>query len=196
MKKRSSLLALLLAALLLLAACSQDKVAQAESALIEVEEQLASDGLLGQGGTASAPTADAAVNQALSAVTFTTMQGEEHTLADYTGKPLLLNFSGTWCPPCQREFPELQKLYEEHGEVYNVLVVFLGDTHEDVSAYMEEKGLTFPAVNDEKGTVAALFEAGAVVPQSFVLDAAGNTVDTITGATNLETMLDKLETAS
>lgn len=42
--------------------------------------------------------------------------GEEHTLSDYEGKTVFLNFWATWCGPCKREMPEVQALYEKYRE--------------------------------------------------------------------------------
>ena len=41
------------------------------------------------------------------------IDGNFHTLEQYKGKPLILNFWGTWCPPCRRELPDLKKIYAE-----------------------------------------------------------------------------------
>ena len=40
--------------------------------------------------------------------------GETHTLSDYKGKTVFLNFWATWCPPCKGEMPDIQKLYEKY----------------------------------------------------------------------------------
>ena len=52
------------------------------------------------------------------AVDFSLMDqyGNTHTLSQYKGKTIFLNFWGTWCPPCRAEMPDIQKLYEEFDQ--------------------------------------------------------------------------------
>lgn len=91
--------------------------------------------------------------------------GQEHTLSDYKGKVVFLNFWATWCGPCQREMPEIQQLYEDWGENTGEVVV-LGVanpmdpdrpgnadslTAGEIGGWLEEKGYTYPTVMDETG---------------------------------------------
>lgn len=55
--------------------------------------------------------------------TLTDQNGNIHTLSDYKGQTVFLNFWATWCPPCRSEMPEIQKLYEEFGYNEGELVV-------------------------------------------------------------------------
>ena len=80
--------------------------------------------------------------------------GEEHSLDEYRGKTVFLNFWATWCGPCQREIPDIEKLYRDRGENEGDLVV-LGvanpktdsrpnnsDVSEaDVKAFIDERGI-------------------------------------------------------
>lgn len=85
--------------------------------------------------------------------------GNSHTLSDYKGKTVFLNFWGTWCPPCRNEMPEIQELYEEYGENTGD-VIFLGVSHpnmgnegsqEEIAAFMEENSYTYPTLMDTGG---------------------------------------------
>ena len=55
--------------------------------------------------------------------TLTDQYSNEHTLSDYQGKTVFLNFWATWCPPCRSEMPEIQKLYEDYGSNEEDLIV-------------------------------------------------------------------------
>lgn len=57
--------------------------------------------------------------------TLTDQYGVAHTLSDYRGKVVFLNFWATWCPPCRAEMPDIQKLYESYGGAEDAEVVIL-----------------------------------------------------------------------
>lgn len=107
--------------------------------------------------------------------------GNEHTLSDYKGKTVFLNFWATWCGPCRSEMPEIQALYEKYGENEEDLVVLgvatpnLGQegSAEDIAAFMENQGYTFPTVMDETGFISAMYGISAY-PTTFMIDANGN----------------------
>lgn len=78
-------------------------------------------------------------------LTMKDMNGASVRLADYKGKVLLLNFWGTWCPPCQAEIPDLIKAYETHkDEGFVVLGMTIDDTAEDMRAYAAARKVTYP----------------------------------------------------
>jgi len=118
--------------------------------------------------------------------TLTDQNGETHTLSDYKGKTVFLNFWATWCGPCQREMPEIQALYEKYGENSGDLVV-LGvanpksegypynqdKTRAEVEQIIEDGGYTFPTVMDETGEVFAAYGIRAF-PTTFMIDSEGN----------------------
>lgn len=126
--------------------------------------------------------------------TLTDQYGNTHTLSDYKGKTVFLNFWATWCGPCQSEMPDIQKLYEAYGENGEDLVV-LGvanpktDTNpmnQDVSQveveqFLSDHGYTFPVVMDTTGEVFAYYGISAF-PTTFMIDANGNVYGYVPGA--------------
>lgn len=71
--------------------------------------------------------------------------GGQVKLADYKGKVVLLNFWGTWCPPCRMEIPgfiELQDVYRDKGLV--IVGIAVEDTPEAVRAYAAESKINYP----------------------------------------------------
>ena len=92
--------------------------------------------------------------------------------ADYRGRPVVVNFWATWCGPCRREQPVLQRLAEE----YDGRVAFVGVNHTDDKAaareYIRQYGVTYPSVFDPAGKVAFDFEV-PYLPATVIVDAKG-----------------------
>ena len=113
------------------------------------------------------------------------LEGNAHKLSDFRGKPVLLNFWASWCGPCQMEMPDFQKFYESHGDKVNFVIVNLTDgqqeTVESASAFIEEKGYTFPVYYDTDIDAAAKYGVSAV-PVSYFIDAEGYFVAWAQGA--------------
>jgi len=113
------------------------------------------------------------------------LEGNAHKLSDFRGKPVLLNFWASWCGPCQMEMPDFQKFYESHGDKVNFVIVNLTDgqqeTVETASAFIEEKGYTFPVYYDTDIDAAMKYGVSAV-PVSYFIDVEGNFVAWAQGA--------------
>ena len=106
-------------------------------------------------------------------------EGNEVRLADYFGKPLVINFWATWCPYCLREMPYFQEQYEAQGEQVQFLMIDVADgSRETVSAgeaFVEKHGYTFPVLYDT--SLNAAFTYGAVsLPMTYFIDAEGYVV--------------------
>ena len=90
----------------------------------------------------------------------------------YRGRPVVVNFWATWCGPCRREQPALQRLAEE----YEGRVAFVGINHTDDRAaareYVRQYGVTYPSMFDPAGEVAFDFEI-PYLPATVIVDAAG-----------------------
>lgn len=127
--------------------------------------------------------------------TLTDQYGSSHTLSDYQGKTVFLNFWATWCPPCKSEIPEIQALYEDWDENSGDLVV-LGiaapnsgqeGSVEDITAFLEENGYTFPVVMDESGLVFYLYQVTAF-PTTFMITEEGKIYGYVPGAMTRDIM--------
>ncbi len=108
-----------------------------------------------------------------------TLNGRSVRLSDYRGKTVVLNFWASWCPPCRREMPDFQTLWEERGpsgpDDLVVLAVNLlpEDTIAAAEGFVEEFGLTFPVLLDtSRGEVARRYGVRAL-PATFFIDRAG-----------------------
>lgn len=132
--------------------------------------------------------------------TLTDQFGNTHTLDQYKGKTILLNFWATWCGPCRSEMPDLQAVYEDYGNNEKDLVVLgvaapnLGreGSAEDISAFLEENGYTYPTLMNED---ASLFYSYGIssFPTTFMIDKNGNVYGYIMGAQSREVFDDIIQ---
>ena len=114
------------------------------------------------------------------------------SLASFKGKPVVMNLWATWCPPCQREMPVLQRGQREHPDVHYVFVN-QGEAPEVVQAYLSGHSLALNHVLlDTKGEVAARF-AAAGYPTTLFFDAQGRLVAQRMGEVSWPTLSDKVE---
>ena len=132
--------------------------------------------------------------------TLTDQFGNTHTLDQYKGKTILLNFWATWCGPCRSEMPDLQAVYEDYGNNEKDLVVLgvaapnLGQegSVEDITAFLEENGYTYPTLMNED---ASLFYSYGIssFPTTFMSDKNGNVYGYIMGAQSREVFDDIIQ---
>ncbi|MGE4353018.1 MAG: cytochrome c biogenesis protein CcdA [Oscillospiraceae bacterium] len=129
--------------------------------------------------------------------TLTDQFGNEHTLSDYKGKVIFLNFWATWCSPCRMELPDIQELYEDYGQNSEDLIVLgvaapnLGNegTAEDIAEFLETNGYTYPVLMDTDGNVMSQYGISAF-PTTFMIDTDGNVYGYVSGTLTREIMDD------
>jgi cytochrome c biogenesis protein CcmG/thiol:disulfide interchange protein DsbE len=99
--------------------------------------------------------------------------GKKTSLADYKGKVVVLNVWASWCEPCRRESPLLQRWHDRmRSRGGTVLGVDTLDIKGDALSFIKEYKLTYPQLNDREGT--AIKKLGtAQYPESFVVDKSG-----------------------
>ena len=108
----------------------------------------------------------------------------EFSVADYAGKPLVVNYFGSWCGPCNAEAPDLATFSKaKEGEAAFVGIA-VNDKQSDVVDFMSKYGLTYPVVLDDNSLGAKDGITG--VPTTIFYDAGGQEVDRIVGAASLE----------
>ena len=133
--------------------------------------------------------------------TLVDQNGETHTLSDYQGKVVFLNFWATWCGPCQREMPEIEQLYLDSGGNAEDLVV-LGvanpksadypnavdnKTAEEITKFLADGGYTYPVVMDVTGDLFRQYGISAY-PTTFMIDAQGSVFGYIQGSLTRDIM--------
>jgi cytochrome c biogenesis protein CcmG, thiol:disulfide interchange protein DsbE len=107
--------------------------------------------------------------------------GQKVALADYAGKPLIVNFFASWCQPCQQETPLLARFYRtEHAKVA-IVGLDENDVLGSATSFTRKEGVGYPVGFDPE-VVAASAYGVAGLPQTFFLDARHRIVDRVFGA--------------
>ena len=121
------------------------------------------------------------------------MNGEKHQLSDYKGKGVFLNFWGTWCKPCEREFPLMDKQYQVYKDQgLEILAVNIGESDFAVQKFIDRKGLTFPVLIDDKKSVMETYKINPL-PTTLLINPNGKIEKVITGEMSEEMIKDYME---
>ncbi|MDF2821160.1 MAG: hypothetical protein K0R15_1601 [Clostridiales bacterium] len=119
--------------------------------------------------------------------------GNEHTLSDYKGKVVFLNFWATWCPPCQKEMPHIEELYAEYNfNEDDVIILGVANpksddypynqdvSQEEIKEFLKDNEYTFPVVFDVTGEIFNKYFIQSF-PTTFMIDKEGNIKGYVTG---------------
>jgi len=117
--------------------------------------------------------------------------GQSISLSDFRGKPVLINFWATWCPPCRDEMPYLQEVYEEWSDKgLVVLTIDIGDPPAQVEEFMASLHLSLPVLLDMQGNVAQKYNV-QFYPTTFFIDKEGIIQDKVIGAFQNKAQIEK-----
>ena len=131
--------------------------------------------------------------------------GNEHSLSDYEGKVVFLNFWATWCPPCKMEMPYIESLYKEYGENQeDVIILGVANpssdeyprnndvSEEEIIAFLDENDYTFPTVFDHTGQAFTSYYITAF-PTTFLIDVDNNIFGYIPSMMTKDMMINVIE---
>ena len=105
--------------------------------------------------------------------TLVNLEGENVSLSDFHGQPVLINLWATWCGPCRIEMPAIQSRFERYqDDGFVVLAVNFDEPRGDVQAFGDEFGLTFQMLLDPGAAVQKLYRTRSY-PSSFFVDREG-----------------------
>jgi cytochrome c biogenesis protein CcmG, thiol:disulfide interchange protein DsbE len=144
--------------------------------------------VLTSGGAESARQAPQLPSQVLS--------GPRVDLASLRGKPALVNFWASWCPPCRQEAPELKRFDETLGNKANLVGVDWNDTTDNAKKFIAQAGWRYPILRDGSQAVGIAYGLGRGLPTTFVLNAQGQIVDTLRGPQTVATLRRALASAN
>ena len=133
--------------------------------------------------------AEQVVGTALPDAVVPNIDGGKIELAGYRGRPMLVNLWATWCGPCRREMPALERLSKEETGLTVVAI----DQREDpavVRSYVKRFGVTFPVgIDDQQALGTDLHLIG--LPSSFFVDSGGVIRDAVDGEMTYQMMTAK-----
>ena len=168
----------------------QDEKPEDDSVIIDSTEE--------QGGSSDAVIVDADTYPAATDFTFQDQDGNSLKLSDFYGKPTVINFFATWCPPCQAELPFFNKAYLNYSDRINFLIIDLvdddGETVENGLSFMSACGYSMPLYFDTLGEGYGAYGSG-YIPVTVLISANGGLIDSHIGGMGeeeVQAMIDKL----
>jgi peroxiredoxin len=103
------------------------------------------------------------------------LEGKTWTLKQLHGKTVLVNFWATWCPPCRKEMPDLEKLYARFKDQGLIVLAISDEEIGKVTPFVYERKFTYPILLDLGRKAAGAFQVEGI-PRSFLYDANGKLV--------------------
>ncbi len=179
----------LAAVLAVLTACSPTRVQAEESGTENAEAGITATG-------AAAAATEGGIPQRLTALGFYVfpepVSFPSFTVPDLSGAPLnsdsfagkitLLNFWATWCPPCKREMPSIERLHlAMRDEQFRVAAISTGEKPATVLQFIKNNAYTLPVFLDENGSLGAAF-ASQGIPSTYILNKDGKIIAGIVGS--------------
>ncbi|WP_432695219.1 TlpA family protein disulfide reductase [Marinobacterium sp. YM272] len=128
-------------------------------------------------------SAQSSAESELYGLSFPGLNGADHRFEQHRGEVVLVNFWATWCPPCVREMPALNRLQSAfEGRPFSVLAISAGETADEVSSFVEKLDLPLDLtlLIDSEGRTFKEFELRGL-PMSYLFSAQGELVEVISG---------------
>jgi len=120
-----------------------------------------------------------------------TTEGKIIRLSDLRGQPVLVNLWATWCPPCRAEMQTLETVYNDYKDQgFTILAVNMTsqDDPQAIIPFVEERGITYPILLDDKGVVTKAYQMKSL-PSSFFIDRYGIIHEVVIGGPMAEATL-------
>lgn len=97
--------------------------------------------------------------------------GDQVSLSDLEGRPVLIDFWASWCPPCLEQHAQITEVAERYGDQIAVLGILVGDSPENALRWMEEQGAAYPTVRETDDDLTEAFWIRATgLPHIILLD--------------------------
>lgn len=123
-------------------------------------------------------------------------KGNEIRLSDNFGKPIVLNFWASWCPPCREEMPYFNEVYAENKRDVVFMMVDLVDgsreTQEKGQNFINDNGFDLPIYFDNQQMAAAIYGITSI-PTTIFINEDGEIVLAYHGPMNIESLLRGIE---
>nr|MBF0686023.1 TlpA family protein disulfide reductase [Pseudomonas sp.] len=124
-------------------------------------------------------------------LSLSTLDGRPISLSSYAGRPVVLNLWASWCPPCRREMPVLERAQKQFPDVAFVLVN-QGESAQQAQAFLESEGLDLTDVLLDPASRAMKTVGSRGLPATLFFDAQGRQVDSHLGEITMPSLKDKV----
>lgn len=122
-----------------------------------------------------------------------TLKGDILRSSDYQNKAFILNFWATWCVPCIKEMPELNKAYASYKDSgVEIIAINFAESKSEVDEFVNKYQLNFPVVLDKYGDVSQDYKVRNL-PVTYFISSKGIIVDIAFGGINQEYIKTKLK---
>lgn len=115
--------------------------------------------------------------------------GNAHQLSEFFGKPVVINFWASWCPPCRNEMPVFDEAFSEYGDEVNFLMVNLTDgsreTRDSARSFIEDQGYSFPVYYDLDGQGSSEYQL-YYIPDTYFINSDGQIISFAQGSISEE----------
>lgn len=109
------------------------------------------------------------------------LEGNTFRLSDHRGEGVVLNFWGTWCEPCKREFPAMERQYKHfEKQGVNLIAINIEQTDLEVQTYVQNMGMTFPVAIDKTRSILNAYSVKPL-PTTILINQDGIVEKVITG---------------
>ena len=109
------------------------------------------------------------------------MNGNGHSLEDYRGNIVLVQFWATYCTPCRKEMPTMNQLIKKMADKpFKIVTVNMAEDKADVAKFLDEVPVDFPVLLDSDGSTLGQWKVFAA-PANFILDKNGRIIFTLYG---------------
>lgn len=100
--------------------------------------------------------------------TLTDLEGNSVTLSEFLGKPVVINFWATWCPPCKAEMPVIQQMIEDYPGEFIVMAVNAGEKEDVIREFVRDNDYDFIFFSDASNSTAYLYGVSGYPTSAFI----------------------------
>ncbi len=101
------------------------------------------------------------------------LQGRHFSLQDYRGKPVIVNFWATWCPPCRAELPSMNRAWKKISGEIAMIAINVGEDEETIKRFLQDYPIDFQLLLDKNASSIQQWPVRGL-PTSFVISPQGN----------------------